>query len=197
MVDAAMTDGTAIQLAGIHGLLARGLWTDRRGSNLLDGGAPFYRVYRCADDRHVAVGALEPQFYAQLLARPRAHKRSAVRPPARPVLVAGDGRTPGRALRDTPARGLDRGLHRAGGMRRARADPGRSRRPPTQRRASRRTSSTTMARSSLAPAPRFLGTPTGRPDPVREIGADTDDVLAEAGLGQADIDALRTQGIVA
>ena len=67
VVDAAMTDGTALQLAGIHGLLARGLWSDRRGENLLDGAAPFYRTYRCADGRHVAVGCLEPEFYAAFL----------------------------------------------------------------------------------------------------------------------------------
>ena len=67
VVDAAMTDGTAIMLGIVHGLLARGLWTDRRGVNLLDGGAPFYRTYRCADGRHVAVGSLEPEFYAALL----------------------------------------------------------------------------------------------------------------------------------
>ncbi len=67
VVDAAMTDGIAIELAVILGLRAHGNWSDRRGSNLLDGGAPFYRTYRCADDKHMAVGSLEPQFYAELL----------------------------------------------------------------------------------------------------------------------------------
>jgi alpha-methylacyl-CoA racemase len=50
-----------------YGLLAAGRWTIGREANLLDGGAPYYRVYRCADDRFVAVGAIEPKFYAQLL----------------------------------------------------------------------------------------------------------------------------------
>jgi alpha-methylacyl-CoA racemase len=50
-----------------YGLIAAGRWSLPRASNLLDGGAPFYRVYRTADDRHVAVGAIEPKFYAQLL----------------------------------------------------------------------------------------------------------------------------------
>ena len=49
--------------------LAAGLWTDRRGANLLDGAAPFYAVYETADGRHLAVGALEPRFYAELLER--------------------------------------------------------------------------------------------------------------------------------
>lgn len=68
VVDAAMTDGSALLTALFHALRARGLWRDARGGNLLDGGAPFYRCYACRDGRHVAVGALEPQFYAALLA---------------------------------------------------------------------------------------------------------------------------------
>jgi alpha-methylacyl-CoA racemase len=67
VVDAAMVDGTALLMAMHHGLAAAGLWSDRRHDNLLDGAAPFYRCYRTADDRFVAVGALEPGFYAALL----------------------------------------------------------------------------------------------------------------------------------
>ena len=67
VVDAAMVDGASLLMAFHHGLIAGGLWTDRRGDNLLVGGAPFYRCYRTADDRYVAVGAIEPQFYAALL----------------------------------------------------------------------------------------------------------------------------------
>jgi len=69
VVDAAMTDGAALLTASIHGLLASGEWSTQRGENMLDGGAPFYEVYECADGGHMAVGALEPQFYAQLLER--------------------------------------------------------------------------------------------------------------------------------
>jgi alpha-methylacyl-CoA racemase len=67
VVDVAMTDGTAILTAMFHGLAAQGLWNEARGSNLLDGSKPFYRCYACADGGHVAVGALEPQFFARLL----------------------------------------------------------------------------------------------------------------------------------
>jgi len=66
-VDAAMTDGSALLTSLFHALGARGLWSEARGANLLDGGAPFYRCYACRDGRFVAVGALEPQFYAALL----------------------------------------------------------------------------------------------------------------------------------
>jgi alpha-methylacyl-CoA racemase len=67
VVDAAIVDGTAHLLAAVHGLLGTGTWADQRGVNLLDGGAPFYGVYETADHRYMAVGALEPKFYAQLL----------------------------------------------------------------------------------------------------------------------------------
>jgi alpha-methylacyl-CoA racemase len=68
VVDAAMTDGAALLGAMMYGLRADGSWSAARGANLLDGGAPFYATYACADGRFIAVGAIEPQFYAQLLA---------------------------------------------------------------------------------------------------------------------------------
>ena len=68
VVDVAMTDGTAVLTSMFHGLAAAGMWAEPRGANLLDGSKPFYRCYACADGRFVAVGALEPQFFAQLVA---------------------------------------------------------------------------------------------------------------------------------
>lgn len=68
VVDAAMTDGTINLLAMFHAFLASGRWQDRREANLLDGAMPFYRCYPCADGRFVAVGCLEPQFFAAFLA---------------------------------------------------------------------------------------------------------------------------------
>ena len=67
VVDAAMVDGAALLATMIHGFRAAGEWSDEPGTNLLDGAAPFYRAYECADGGHVAVGAIEPRFYAQLL----------------------------------------------------------------------------------------------------------------------------------
>jgi len=69
VVDAAITDGTAYLTALMHRMRAMGTWRDERGVNLLDGGAPFYDTYRCADGKWVSVGAIEPQFYAALLDR--------------------------------------------------------------------------------------------------------------------------------
>ena len=67
VVDAAMVDGAAHLLTMVHGLLGAGAWRDQREANLLDGGAPFYAVYECADGKFVAVGALEPEFWAELV----------------------------------------------------------------------------------------------------------------------------------
>ncbi len=69
VVDAAMVDGAALLTTMFYGMRELGLWSEERGANLLDTGAPFYEVYETADRGYVAVGALEPQFYAELLAR--------------------------------------------------------------------------------------------------------------------------------
>lgn len=65
-IDVAMVDGVSNLMSVTWDMYSRGTWSDARGANLLDGGAPFYDVYRCADDRYMAVGAIEPQFYAKL-----------------------------------------------------------------------------------------------------------------------------------
>jgi len=67
VVDAAMVDGVGLLLAMTWSLRNGGRWRDQRGGNLLDGGAPFYDTYLCADGGYVALGALEPQFYAAFI----------------------------------------------------------------------------------------------------------------------------------
>ena len=67
VIDAAIVDGVVSQLTMILGLRAGGLWDQPRGHNLLDGGLPFYRTYRCSDGKFIAVGALEPKFFAKLI----------------------------------------------------------------------------------------------------------------------------------
>jgi len=69
VIDVSMLDGAALLMAPIYGLVAQGVWQDRRQSNVVDGGAHFYRTYETADGEHFAVGAIEPQFYAELCAR--------------------------------------------------------------------------------------------------------------------------------
>jgi len=69
VVDAAMIDGTAALMAVFHGAQQAGGWSDEWGTNLLDSGAPFYDVYETKDGRHVSIGSIEPQFYAELIAK--------------------------------------------------------------------------------------------------------------------------------
>jgi alpha-methylacyl-CoA racemase len=66
VIDCAMVDGAALLAAQTWSLLAAGMWKDQRGSNLLDGGRPFYDCYECADGNWVSVGAIEPHFFAVL-----------------------------------------------------------------------------------------------------------------------------------
>ena len=69
IIDAAMVDGSSALSAMIWAFRAMGMWSDEQGVNMLDTGAPYYDTYTCADGRYVAVGAIEPQFFAELLAR--------------------------------------------------------------------------------------------------------------------------------
>lgn len=67
VIDAAIVDGTAHLLSATHAMVNTGTWRDERGVNMLDGGAPYYAVYRTRDGRYMATGAIEPKFYALLL----------------------------------------------------------------------------------------------------------------------------------
>ncbi|MHB8263992.1 MAG: CaiB/BaiF CoA transferase family protein [Acidimicrobiales bacterium] len=67
VVDIAMVDGASVLMTMVYALRGFGVWQDDRGANLLDTGAPFYEVYETADSKYMAVGAIEPQFYAELL----------------------------------------------------------------------------------------------------------------------------------
>ena len=66
VVDAAMVDGAALLMGSLYGAYASGYWSAERGTNLLDGGAPFYDCYECADGRWLSVGAIEGPFFAEL-----------------------------------------------------------------------------------------------------------------------------------
>ncbi len=67
VVDAAMVDGAAVLMTMFHAFRAMGIWSDERGTNLLDTGAHFYDVYETKDGKYVSIGSIEPQFYAELL----------------------------------------------------------------------------------------------------------------------------------
>lgn len=77
VVDAGMTDGASYLMSFFYGMYAAGQWEDKRESNLLDGGVPFYGTYQCADGKWISIGPLEPQFYALLLEKTGTTERMA------------------------------------------------------------------------------------------------------------------------
>ncbi len=193
VVDAAMVDGSALLTSFLYGLRAAGAWQDARGVNLLDGGAPFYDTYQTADGEHIAVGALEPKFYAELLAGlgladaelPGQHDRAGW-----PVLrerftaaflertrqewattFAGSDACVAPVLSPAEAPG-----HPANAARGVFTDVGGLLQP--------------------APAPRFSRSATGPPQPPPRPGTDTDDVLAGLGLTLAEITDLRDRNVI-
>lgn len=192
-VDAAMVDGVAAITAPLHGLLAAGVWTEQREANLLDGGAPFYRCYRTADDRFVAVGALEPQFYAALLdglGLDRAdwpqHDRDRW-----PRLERELDRRFATATRDQWAArfdGLDACVAPVLTLREATEHP---------HLVARRTFVEHEGLVQPAPAPRFSRTPSALSRPPVLPGQHTDEVLTEAGFSDRELAALRAGGVVA
>ena len=83
VVDAAMVDGAALLMAPIYAMMARGRWQAERGANMLDGAAPWYDTYECADGRWLAVGPIEPQFFALVCGEARAGRGALRRPHGR------------------------------------------------------------------------------------------------------------------
>jgi alpha-methylacyl-CoA racemase len=192
VVDAAMVDGVAAMMAPFYALAARGSWRDERGSNILDGAAPFYGVYRTRDDRYVAVGAIEPQFYARLLAG------LGIDPASVPAQLDRAGWPPVRArlaevfatrTRDEWAaafEGVEACVTPVLGLEEAVSSPLAS---------ERHMFPLVDGVPSAAPAPRFSGTPTRGPGRVERGGASTTTVLHALGLDHAAVAALREQGV--
>jgi len=193
VVDVAMVDGSALLASFLYGLRAAGGWRDERGTNLLDGGAPFYDTYRTADGRHMAVGALEPKFYAELLAGlgldpaglPAQYDRSGW-PVLRAALTAAFG---GRTQAEWAAvfDGSDACVAPV-------VSPADA--PDHPHNAARGTFVDVGGLIQPAPAPRFSRTPAGPPAPPQAAGASTAEVLASLGFTDQQITGLRDQGAV-
>jgi len=197
VVDAAVVDGTALLTTFVHALRAQGLWSGTRGHNVLDGGAPYYGVYECADGRYLAVGALEPGFYAELLERTGLRPTDDTAPQTRadPARWAA-GRRQWAALfatrpRDEWCRMLaasDACVAPVLSWDEAPAHPQLSAR------------STFVHHDGTlqpAPAPRFSGTPAQLQLPPPRPGEHTDEVLRELGRTSDDVARLRADGAVA
>ena len=196
VVDAAIVDGVAALTTGIRGLLERGLWRNDRGVNLLDGGAPFYDTYECADGRHIAVGALEPQFYAELVKR-SGYAGVAADPADRADVSAWPtARAEWEALFATRTRDEWVALLGDGD---ACVAPvlDWDEAPAHPHMAERGVFTSFGGVVQPAPAPRLSATPGGLTRPPARPGEHTDDILAEIGRDAAAIAALRESGAVA
>jgi alpha-methylacyl-CoA racemase len=194
VVDAAMVDGSALLTSFIYGLRARGGWRDERGVNLLDGGAPFYDTYPTADGKFVAVGALEPQFFAALLAGlglTDADLPAQMDIAGWPVLRQRFAEVFAQRTRDEWASvfaGTDACVAPV-------LSPGEAAGHPHN--SARRVFADIGGVSQPQPAPRFARTGADQPVPPVRPGSDTDAVLGGLGLGQAEIAGLRDRGVVA
>jgi len=193
VVDAAMVDGVMSLMGVFHGMDALGMTTDTPGTNLFDGGAPFYNVYETADGRYVSVAPMEPHFYALLLEKlgldaadlPDQHDRA--RWPEMRERFAAIFRTKTRDAWSEILEGTDACY------------------APVLTLSEAREYAHNRARGvfldggdapELAPTPRLSVTP-GEPGPSPAWpGADTDAVLADAGFSDDEVAALRAAGTV-
>jgi len=194
MVDAAIVDGVTLLSTGVHALRQLGLWQDPRGVNLLDGGAPFYDTYECADGRYIAVGALEPRFYDELVRRtgfrePDGYDRTdPAQWPAGREAWAGLFRS---RTRDEWIRLLEHSDACAAPV----LDWAEAPRHPHM--AARGAFVEHAGVTQPAPAPRFSRTPGSIRRPPPQPGEHTDELLRELGLDADQVRGLRQDGAVA
>jgi alpha-methylacyl-CoA racemase len=197
VVDAAMLDGVNAQMAMFHGFRAAGLFDGRTGTHFLSGAAHFYGTYETRDGRYVAVAALEPQFYQELIRRagldparfgPRGLGVYPVTSPEWPALkaeLAAVFRTKTRDEWCALLEGTDACVAPVLTVDEAAAHP---------HNVARRAFVTVNGVVQNAPAPRFSGTAAGEPRPPVRAGADTRAVLGEAGFAADEIDGLLASG---
>jgi alpha-methylacyl-CoA racemase len=194
VVDVAMTDGAALLFGAISGLHGSGYWTDERGANLLDSGAHFYDVYETSDGKYVSIGSIEPQFYAILLDKlglAAADLPAQMDRAAWPAVKERFAAIFGTKTRDEWCRimeGTDVCFAPVLGIGEAPSHPhGQARQAHV----------TVEGACQPAPAPRFSRTPPEVQGAAPERGADTDDVLRQAGYTAEEVQALRRTRAVA
>jgi len=194
VVDAAMVDGAAVLGTMIYGMVNEGVWKVKRAANMLDGGAPFYGVYDTADGKYVAIGSLEPQFYAALLKGLNLTDRRFVKQWDKtmwPDLRAAIDATFRTKTRDEWCALLDDSDVCFAPV----LDPVEATTHPHN--VARGTFVATKHGPMPKPAPRFSDTPTELAPGSAGPGAETGDILRSAGFTQNDIDAALASGLVA
>jgi alpha-methylacyl-CoA racemase len=191
VIDAAMVDGAALLATMIHGFRASGLWRDERGTNLLDTGAWFYEVYETADGGHMSVGALEPQFFAELVRLSGVddvpHQFDVSSWTAMKQRLAAVFKAKTRAEWCTLLEGTDACVTPVLGLGEA---------PSHRHNVARGTFTEVAGVTQPAPAPRFSRTPGTIGGPPPQPGQHTDEVLGDYGFDQSDIDSLRAAGAI-
>ena len=191
VIDAAMTDGAASLLAMFYGLKAVGLWSDARRDNMLDGGAHFYDTYKCADGKWIALGSIEPQFYALLLEKAGIsdpHFQQQMNRAEWPALTEKLGGIIEKKTRDewcAMMEGTDICFAPVLDFDEA---------PKHPHNAARETFVEIDGVVQPAPAPRFSVTPGAVQGGPPAIGGDTDTALAAWGFSTSEIEALKTAG---
>ncbi|MGI8760480.1 MAG: CaiB/BaiF CoA transferase family protein [Jatrophihabitantaceae bacterium] len=192
VVDAATTEGAGYLGSMTRTFLAAGGWTDERGANLLDGGAPNYRCYECSDGRYIAVGALEPQFWDALVGGLGLDAANTPSPYDRArwaeciALLAATFRTRTRDEWAAVFESLDACVAPVLSLAEA----------PDHPHNLARAAYTELAGTTLAaPAPKFSTTP-GRVGPLTEVSGDSSALLRELGFSAAELDALRAAGAI-
>lgn len=192
VVDAAIIDGTASLMTMFHSFHQMGIWSTDRGVNILDGGAPFYDVYRTGDGKYVSVAAVEKKFYDELVERlglptgdlPAQHDRKRW-----PELRARFAEAIGRRTRDELCRsleGTDACFAPVLDLVECRSHP---------HVAARGIHVEIDGVINPAPAPRFSRTPSKIAYPASAAGADTEAVLEGWGFSAKDIERLRKAGV--
>jgi alpha-methylacyl-CoA racemase len=193
VIDTAMVDGAAALMAMTYTLRAAGIWNDRRGTNMLDTGAPFYEVYETSDGGYMGVGAIESQFYAeflQLLGLKADELPDQMDRPAWPEMkerFAEVFRTRSRAEWEAIFAGTDACVSPV-------LSPGEAPDHPHNR--ARDTFTEVAGIVQPAPAPRFLGTPGAVRRPPPNPGQHGDEALLEWGLSRDEVDELRRSAVI-
>ena len=190
-----MVDGAAVLMTMMHTFRHAGMFSDERGTNLLDTGAHFYETYETKDGRHVAIGSIEPQFYAELLKRSRARGRGAAAPDG-PRAVAGDEGAAGGGLQVEDARRVVRRSWRAATS--ASRPSSRWARPTSiPHNVARGTFVEIGGKLQPGPAPRFSRSAPAVPTPPPHPGQHTDAALRDWGFSDADLRTLRNAKAIA
>ena len=195
VIDAAMTDGSALLMNSIYGIISQGHWKPERGANLLDGGAHFYGTYETSDGKYVSIGSIEPQFYALLLEK------------------SGLGEDPDLARQMDRGRWPDMQSKLADLIRRKTRDEWDAIMYGTdicyapvlpfeeavnnEHNKARNTFVEIDGITQAAPAPRFSRTAPEVPTAGVAPGAQTDEVLRDAGFSAEELSSLRASGAVA